>query len=121
MVRPHGLLASCILATFLCFACGRESRPDGRVLLVGIDGAVRTLLGDRAGAEADLREAFTAPRGYSYGVGTGEVLEWGIGRRWRLLLEGDRLRAAAPSFYRDMCAALRREGGAAAVDAVGAS
>jgi len=122
-------------------------------------GAVRALLGDLAGAEADLRdalalssamvpawrnlglvlaragrpqdaerarrrarrEACTAPRGHPYGVGTGEVLEWGIGRRWLLLLEGDRLRAAAPSFYRDMCAALRREGGAAAVDAVGAS
>jgi tetratricopeptide (TPR) repeat protein len=122
-------------------------------------GAVRTVLGDLAGAEADLRdalalssamvpawrnlavvlaragrpqegerarrraerEACTAPRGYPYGLGTGEVLEWGIGRRWLLLLEGDRLRPATPSFYRDMCAALRREGGTAAVDAVGAS
>jgi tetratricopeptide (TPR) repeat protein len=122
-------------------------------------GAVRALLGDLAGAEADLRdalalssgmvpawrnlslvltlagrpqdgerarqraerEACTPPRGYPYGLGTGEVLEWGVGRRWLLLLEGDRLRAATPSFYRDMCAALGREGGAAAADALGAS
>lgn len=39
MMRPHGLLASCVLAAVVCFACGRESRPHGRVLLVGIDGA----------------------------------------------------------------------------------
>jgi tetratricopeptide (TPR) repeat protein len=122
-------------------------------------GAVRALLGDLTGAEADLRdalalssamvpawrnlslvlaragrpeegegarrraqsEACTPPRGYPYGLGTGEVLEWGIGRRWLLLLEGDRLRAATPSFYREMCAALGREGGSAAADAPGAS
>jgi len=122
-------------------------------------GAVRALLGDLAGAEADLREALdlspamvpawrnlsrvlgrarrpqqaerarlraqreacTAPRGHPYGVGTGEVLEWGIGRRWLLLLEGDGLRAATPSFYRGMCANLRREGEAAAADVLGAS
>ena len=39
MVRPHKLLASCILASVLCLACGGESKPHGRVLLVGIDGA----------------------------------------------------------------------------------
>jgi hypothetical protein len=39
MVRPHGLLASCILAIVLCLACGGEPKPHGRVLLVGIDGA----------------------------------------------------------------------------------
>lgn len=39
MVRPHGLLASCLLAAVLCLACGGESEPRGRVLLVGIDGA----------------------------------------------------------------------------------
>jgi hypothetical protein len=39
MVRPHGLLASCILVTALCFACGGEPKRRGRVLLVGIDGA----------------------------------------------------------------------------------
>jgi tetratricopeptide (TPR) repeat protein len=55
------------------------------------------------------REACTAPRGYPYGVGTGEVLEWGVGRRCLLLLEDDRLRVAEPSFYRDMCDLLRSE------------
>jgi hypothetical protein len=39
MMRPRGLLAGCILAVVLCLACGGESRPHGRVLLVGIDGA----------------------------------------------------------------------------------
>jgi len=39
MVRPHGLPASCILVAVLCFACGSEPKPRGRVLLVGIDGA----------------------------------------------------------------------------------
>jgi Flp pilus assembly protein TadD len=75
-----------------------------------------------AGAEARrraAREACTGPRGYPYGLGTGEVLEWGVGRRWLLLLEEDRLRAAAPSFYRGMCAALRGE--AEAAGSVGAA
>jgi hypothetical protein len=68
-----------------------------------------------AGArEAAVREACSAPRGYPYGLGTGEVLEWGIGRRWLLLLEADRLRVATPSFYRDMCEVLGREVGAGA-------
>jgi len=53
--------------------------------------------------------ACEAPRDYPYGVGTGEVLEWGVGRRWLLLLDADGLRAAPPSFFRDMCATLRRE------------
>jgi len=65
------------------------------------------------------REACAGPRGYPYGLGTGEVLEWGVGRRWLLLLEEDRLRVAAQSFYRDMCAALRSE--AEATDSPGAS
>jgi hypothetical protein len=39
MVRPHGLLASCILVAVLLVACGGEPNARGRVLLVGIDGA----------------------------------------------------------------------------------
>jgi tetratricopeptide (TPR) repeat protein len=75
-------------------------------------------------------QACRGPRGYPYGVGTGEILEWGVGRRWLLLLEQGReapaqrgeaerrrasakqgrealsLRAALPSFYREACASL---------------
>jgi len=114
-------------------------------------GALRALLGDLPGAEADLREALVVsdeivpawrnlarvleaqghsedgraireraaraacrgPRGYPYGVGTGEVLEWGIGRRWLLLWTSDGVQLAAPSFYRGMCRSLRAEAGAA--------
>jgi tetratricopeptide (TPR) repeat protein len=77
-------------------------------------------------------QACRAPRGYPYGLGTGEVLEWGVGRRWLLLWEqggeaaaqrggAERrqaparaegheptaLRAALPSFYREACRRLR--------------
>jgi tetratricopeptide (TPR) repeat protein len=76
-------------------------------------------------------QACRGPRGYPYGVGTGEILEWGVGRRWLLLLEQGReapaqrgaaerrrapakaegrgafsLRPALPSFYREACASL---------------
>jgi hypothetical protein len=37
--RPRGLLASCILSAVLWLGCGGGSKPHGRVLLVGIDGA----------------------------------------------------------------------------------
>jgi len=43
------------------------------------------------------------PRGYPYGLGTGEILEWGIGRRTLLLLEDDALLPALPQFYRSAC------------------
>jgi tetratricopeptide (TPR) repeat protein len=49
------------------------------------------------------RESCTPPRGFPYGVGTGEVLEWGIGRRWLLLLEERGLRVASPEFFRRAC------------------
>jgi tetratricopeptide (TPR) repeat protein len=52
-------------------------------------------------------EACTGPRGYPYGIGTGEVLQWGIGRRWLLLVSKDGVRVAAPAFYRSMCSAFR--------------
>jgi tetratricopeptide (TPR) repeat protein len=58
-----------------------------------------------------LRQACRAPRGYPHGLGTGEPLEWGVGRRWLLLWEQGReapaLRAALPSFYREACRRLR--------------
>jgi len=48
--------------------------------------------------------ACTPPRGYPHGVGTGEVLEWGVGRRWLLRIEADgSLAPALPAFYRDAC------------------
>jgi tetratricopeptide (TPR) repeat protein len=78
------------------------------------------------------RQACRPPRGYPYGLGTGELLEWGVGRRWLLLWEQGReapaqrgeaerrraparaerreapgLRAAPPSFYREACWRLR--------------
>jgi tetratricopeptide (TPR) repeat protein len=95
---------------------------------------------ERSGREYEAREARArasrqacrAPRGYPYGLGTGEVLEWGVGRRWLLLWEQGReapaqrggaerrraparaegrgalaLRAALPSFYREACRRLR--------------
>jgi tetratricopeptide (TPR) repeat protein len=53
--------------------------------------------------ERAAQEACRSPRGYPYGVGTGEVLEWGVGRRWLLLIEGETLRPALPAFYRQAC------------------
>jgi len=50
--------------------------------------------------------ACRTPRGYPYGVGTGEVLQWGVGTRWLLLLDGDTASLALPVFYRDACDAL---------------
>ncbi|MBW1688830.1 MAG: hypothetical protein JRS35_27695, partial [Deltaproteobacteria bacterium] len=52
-------------------------------------------------------QACRAPRGYPYGLGTGEVVEWGVGRRWLLLWDGAALRPALPSFYREACRRLR--------------
>lgn len=51
-------------------------------------------------------QACRAPRGYPFGVGTGEAVEWGVGRRWLLLLEDGTLGVAAPAFYRGACGSL---------------
>ena len=59
----------------------------------------------RARAEA-TRHACTTPRRYPHGVGTGEVLEWGVGRRALLLVDAEGLRLATTDFYRDACRAL---------------
>jgi hypothetical protein len=71
----------------------------------------------REGRAEDARAALAAaadaacrpPRGYPYGVGTGEVLEWGVGRRWLLVLEDGALAPALPGFIREACARLSRE------------
>ncbi len=63
----------------------------------------------REAQEAEAAAAQAAcrpPRGFPYGVGTGEVLEWGVGRRWLLLLEEGGLAPALPGFFREACARL---------------
>lgn len=63
--------------------------------------------GARHAAARAAAQACESPRRYPYGLGSGEVLEWGIGRRWLLLLDGKGLRPALPSFYREACENLR--------------
>jgi hypothetical protein len=69
----------------------------------------------RAGRDADARAALAsareaacrAPRGEPPGVGSGENVEWGVGRRWRLRLDADgALRALLPADERAACARL---------------
>ena len=62
----------------------------------------------QAASAAAAQAACQAPRGFPYGVGTGEVLEWGVGRRWLLLLESGGLAPALPEFFREACARLSR-------------
>jgi hypothetical protein len=54
-----------------------------------------------------LRAACAPPRRYPHGLGTGEVLEWGVGRRGLLWLDGQVLRVAGPEFFRLACSRLR--------------
>ena len=61
--------------------------------------------------ERAAREACRVPRGYPYGVGTGEVLEWGVGRRWLLRFEAGVLSPALPVYYRRACGRLGSEAG----------
>ncbi len=61
----------------------------------------------RHSRENASRKACEGPRGHPYGVGTGEVLQWGVGTRWLLLLDGSHLSLAVPAFYHDACNALR--------------
>ncbi len=60
----------------------------------------------RLAREEAARLACTAPRRYPHGLGTGEVLEWGVGRRAQLLLEDGGLRLADTDFHRGACRAL---------------
>jgi tetratricopeptide (TPR) repeat protein len=53
------------------------------------------------------REACAVSRAYPYGIGDGEVLEWGVGRRWLLWIdEAWRPALASPGFYREACRGL---------------
>ncbi|MGH0031300.1 MAG: hypothetical protein ACQGVC_16000 [Myxococcota bacterium] len=57
-----------------------------------------------ATARARARDAACrAPRRYPHGLGTGEVLEWGIGRRALLLLRDGELALADLDFHRRAC------------------
>jgi tetratricopeptide (TPR) repeat protein len=65
---------------------------------------VRGQEGDASAARAGAAHwACVAPRRYPYGVGTGEVLEWGVARRPLLLWDRAGLRVAAPGFFRRRC------------------
>jgi tetratricopeptide (TPR) repeat protein len=65
---------------------------------------LRGRTGDAGAARAEaMHWGCAAPRRYPYGVGTGEVLEWGIARRPLLLWDRAGLRVAAPGFFRRRC------------------
>ncbi len=68
---------------------------------------------------AAAQAACRPPRGYPYGVGTGEVLEWGVGRRWLLRLEGGALVPTLPAFFREACERLSGSARAGAAVAPG--
>jgi hypothetical protein len=76
-----------------------EQLPAWLNLVEILDRLGRADEANRARASADLQSQ-RAPRGYPYGLGTGEVLEWGVARRGLLLLDGQELRLALPAFYR---------------------
>lgn len=76
-----------------------EQLPAWLNLVEVLDRLGRAEEADRARAKADLQSQ-RSPRGYPYGLGTGEVLEWGVARRGLLLLDGQALRLALPAFYR---------------------
>lgn len=76
--------------------------PAWRNLAFVLEREGRRAEAERARARAG-RQACLPPRRYPYGVGTGEILEWGVGRRPLLLLDDAGLRPALPDFYRQMC------------------
>ena len=73
----------------------------------------------RAGRVPEARDALAsarsaacrAPRGVPRAMGSGENIEWGVGRRWLLRLDpnGAALRVTLPSDYREACARLAAE------------
>ena len=77
-------------------------------MTISFDGIGRTREANRANERA-VQSACTSPRGYPYGIGTGEILEWGIGRRTLLLLDDGGLVAALPEYYQRACESLARE------------
>lgn len=91
------MLSSAMVPAWRTLAVVREARGEGAK-------AARA-------RERAAREACRVPRGYPYGVGTGEVLEWGVGRRWLLRFEEGVLRPALPVYYRRACGRLGSEAG----------
>jgi len=85
-------------------------------LVALLEATGRSALADAERGRA-LDRACSGIRGYPYGIGTGEVLEWGVGRRPLLRIDGDGLALALPAFYRgacrDLAAGRRGEAGAA--------
>lgn len=77
--------------------------------------ALAVVLG-RMQRQPEAREALTyarqvacrTPRGYPRGIGSGENVEWGVGRRWLLRLDADDdgLRVELPADRRGACARL---------------
>jgi tetratricopeptide (TPR) repeat protein len=87
-----------------------EQVPAWENLAWVLDRAGHQRLAAGARARASTR-ACRAPRAYPYGVGTGEVLEWGVGRRLLLRIEGDDLVPALPAYYRQACTRLANGAG----------
>jgi tetratricopeptide (TPR) repeat protein len=78
-----------------------------RARLLARSAALSDLAGARR-AEAACRAA--APRHYPYGIGSGEILEWGVGRRPLLLWTDAGLMLAPREFFRRQRARLAGEG-----------
>lgn len=85
-----------------------EMTPAWRNLAVVLARAGRAPEAELARQSAK-HAACTSPTGYPYGLGTGEILEWGVGRRTLLLMVNDGLVAALPEFYRSACEVMREE------------
>jgi tetratricopeptide (TPR) repeat protein len=86
------------------------ANPDlvaARVNLAAVLDAAGRAAEARTAREEAAGRACRPPRGYPHGLGTGEVLEWGVGARALLLVDGDRLRLAPPDFRRRACRGLR--------------
>ena len=62
---------------------------------------------DAALLEGSVTAVCRGPRGHPHGVGSGEALEWGVGRRPLLWLDAGELRLADPAFFRSGCRRLR--------------
>jgi tetratricopeptide (TPR) repeat protein len=90
----------------------RAALEAGPELTAAAYNLARLLSGAERGAEAEAARARAAelacraPRGHPHAVGTGEILEWGVGRRALLLLSDAGLEVAGPAFYRSACARL---------------
>jgi hypothetical protein len=96
----------------LALAGERAQVPAWLALARVLEARGRAADAEVARAEA-AHWACVAPRRYPYGVGTGEVLEWGIARRPLLLWDGEELRVAPPAFFRRRCGAGSKDGGQA--------